>query len=170
MEILEADPRGAIMATLGERDDFESEQIRARIERNVGPALAKRMIFLPRLSRTEYARFLSAATVELDSSVYSSCLTLYDALSLGTPCVSQVGELLVQRFTATAYSDMAIENAPIARNREEYVRFAVELGTNADYRRALSQQILERRNCVFERPDAAREFERFWERAVDEVQ
>ena len=65
---------------------------------------------------------------------------------------------------------MGIENAPLAESREAYVRMATEVGTNADYRRALSQQILERRNCVFERPNAAREFERFWERAVDEVQ
>ncbi|MBQ9372951.1 MAG: tetratricopeptide repeat protein [Thermoguttaceae bacterium] len=168
--VLESDATGHIIAALGERDDVEGELIRARIERNLGATLAKRIIFRPRLSQSDYGKFLSASTAVLDSAVYSGCLTLYDALSFGVPCVSRVGELLIQRFPVSAYAAMGIENAPLAESREAYVRMATEVGTNADYRRALSQQILERRNCVFERPDAAREFERFWERAVDEVQ
>ncbi len=166
--VLVSDPSGYVMTLLGDPDDGDAERIRARIVRKLGATLAKRMIFLPRLSLRDYDKILSASTVVLDSSVYSGCLTLYDALSRGIPCVSKVGELLVQRFPVSAYAAMGVDRAPLANNCDEYVRNAVELGVNHDRRRALSQLILERNPCVFERVDAVREFEQFLERALRE--
>ncbi len=165
-EILESDPKCSIILLLRSAECVDSQKVKERIERRVGATLARRLIFLSRLGIRGYDKIFSVSTALLDSSVYSGCLTLFDALALGVPCVSQVGDLCVQRFPVGAYAAMGVEAAPLARNREEYVRLAVEVGTNPDYRRALSQQILERRDLVFERESAVREFEEFWERAV----
>ena len=168
-EILDRDPNGSILITLGERDDEVSRRIKGRITKNVGATLAKRLIFVSRQSPKIYGQLFSVATVLLDSCVYSGCVTLYDALARGVPNVSLVGELLVQRFPFAAYRTMGVESAPLARTREEYVVAAVRLGREPDYRRALVDEIIKRRALVFEREQAVAEFSDFMSQVIESV-
>lgn len=168
-EILERDPDGRILVILGERGDFISSRIKERITRIVGATLAKRILFISRQPPRRYGQLFSVATVLLDSSVYSGCVTLYDAFSRGIPCVSQVGELLVQRFPLAAYRAMGIESAPLARTQDEYVDVAVTIGREPEYRRALSETILARSEQLFERRQAVEEFDDFLTRRIEET-
>jgi len=93
-------------------------------------------------------------------------ITAYDSLSYGVPCVTQAGPLLVQRYPLSSYRAMGIEDAPVATNRDEYVRHAVRLGTDGDYYRHLVNQINERHDLVFERESVTGEFERFFEEII----
>ena len=164
--VLESDSNGYVILMLRNPECADSAKVKERITRRVGATLAKRLIFITRTAPKDYGKYYSVTSALLDSCVYSGCLTLYDAMAHGVPCVSQVGDLCVQRFPVGAYAAMGIESPPIANNREEYVRLAVEVGTNSDYRRSLSEQIIERRDEIFEREEAAREFEEFWELAT----
>jgi len=61
---------------------------------------------------------------------------------------------------------MGIEDAPTATNLDEYVRAAVRVGTDNEYRRHLSQQILERGDLIFERPSVVSQFESFFDEVM----
>ena len=163
--ILENDPDGRILLLLGETSP-QAEKFKERMRRNIGNTLIKRMIFIPSQPPQRYHQLMAAATMILDSHVYSGGITAYDALSCGTPCVTQVGPLLVQRYPFSIYKAMGIEDAPIASNREEYINAAVRVGTDRDYHNHLSREIVERGDLVFERPNAILEFESFFEKIL----
>ena len=165
--ILEADPQGRILILMGE-DTPVAEQFQQRMRRHIGPTLGRRLIFIPRQTPKRYNQLLAAATVLLDSHIYSGGITAYDSLAYGVPCVTKAGPLLVQRYPLSSYAAMAVDNAPIASNREEYVQHAVRLGTDNDYYNQLVNQIYERHELVFERESVVGEFERFFEKIITE--
>jgi len=56
----------------------------------------------------------------------------------------------------------------IAGSAEEYIRIAVRLGTDGEFRKNVSQQILDRNEQLWEDMEVVREFERFFGHAVGE--
>ena len=163
--ILENDPVGHILVLLDE-GNTQSEKFKERMRRSVGKTLFKRMVFVPKQPPQRYNQLMAAVTMLLDSHIYSGGITAYDSLAYGVPSVTQAGPLLVQRYPLSSYKAMQIEDAPIATNRDEYVRAAVRVGTDDDYRYHLSEQILERGYLVFERPEVVQQFESFFENAI----
>ena len=164
--ILENDPEGRILLLLGETSP-QAEKIKERMRRNIGNTLIKRMIFIPSQPPRRYNQLMAAATTILDSHIYSGGITAYDSMSYGVPSVTKVGPLLVQRYPYSSYRAMGIEDAPTATNRDEYVRAAVRVGTDSEYRRHLSSQILERGDLIFERPNVVSQFESFFENILE---
>ena len=73
------------------------------------------------------------------------CDVYAGALARGVPDVSLVVELPVQRFPLRAYRTMGVGSAPLARTREEYVADAVRFGRELDCRRALTDELVKRR-------------------------
>lgn len=163
--ILENDPEGHVLLFMGDAPAL-AEKFKQRMRRNLGNTLMRRMISIAKQSPRQYHRFMSAATVLLDSHVYSGGITSYDAFSYDVPCVTQTGALLVQRYPFSSYKAMGIADAPVATHRDEYVRMAVQLGTDADDRRFLSEQIRQRKHVLFERRSAVVQFETFLENVV----
>jgi len=139
------------------------------MRRNIGKTLTKHVIFIPKQPPHRYNQLMAAATMILDSHIYSGGITAYDSLSYGVPSVTKVGELLVQRYPYSSYKAMGIDDAPMATNRDEYVNAAVRVGTDNEYRRHLTEQILERGDLVFERPQVVPQFESFFENAMMKI-
>ena len=166
--ILENDPDGRILLLLGDASPT-ADRIKERMRRNIGKTLTKHIIFIPKQPPLRYNQLMAAATMILDSHIYSGGITAYDSLSYGVPSVTNVGPLLVQRYPFSSYKAMGIDDAPMATNRDEYVRAAVRVGTDADYRRQLTEQILERGDLVFERSSVVPQFESFFENAILKV-
>jgi predicted O-linked N-acetylglucosamine transferase (SPINDLY family) len=102
----------------------------------------------------------------LDSPVYTGDLTTRDAFDQGVPVVTVPGELLVQRCTSGLYRLMGIDSL-IAADAEEYATIAVRLGTEPDYRQAMSEQIVQKREPVFSPEETVRDYEQFFESVVD---
>ena len=166
--ILEQDTTGHILILLGEGNAI-ANKFKERMRKNLGNSLFKRMIFIPKQHPQRYNQLMAAVTTLLDSHVYSGGITAYDSLAYGVPCVTQTGPLLVQRYPLSSYLAMGIDDAPIATNREEYIQAAVRVGTDHDYRKYLSEQIIERGDLVFERPNVVHEFELFFEKTISQM-
>jgi predicted O-linked N-acetylglucosamine transferase (SPINDLY family) len=60
---------------------------------------------------------------------------------------------------------MGIESLT-ATNAEDYAAIAVRLGTEPDYRRAMSDQIVQNSGLIFSPEDTLRDYERFFESIV----
>ena len=157
-------PNGTILLLLGNLSET-AEKIKNRLKRNLGDLLFSRVIFLPFQTVPFYYKYLSVSTMVLDSPIYSGELTCYDALSSGIPCVTQTGNLLIQRYSTAHYRKMEIEGLATT-NREDYVRQAVKLATNNDYRHEVCNQIHERFDILLEDEAVVTEYENFLEYAV----
>ncbi|MCL2120056.1 MAG: radical SAM protein [Planctomycetaceae bacterium] len=144
-----------------------TEQIVRRIERHLGSELFQRVIVLPNQHVRQYYQYLSVTTVVLNSPVYSGEITAVDAFLYDVPLVTQTGNFLFQRYTSAFYDDFRIVG-PACTTKDEYILQAVKLGTDAEYRRLISQKISENRSRFFENGHVIREWERFFEKASRE--
>jgi predicted O-linked N-acetylglucosamine transferase (SPINDLY family) len=165
-EILEKDSKGHLLLLIGDSPTL-AEKFKNRMKRNIGSSLFKRMIFMPKQTPYCYNRLIAVSTMILDSPVYSGGLTAYDAFSFGVPCVTQTGPLLVQRYPTACYKAMGIKEA-VTTCREDYVRTAVQLGTDRDYRQYFSDQIKERSCVLFDQSGVIQQFETFFESIISE--
>lgn len=66
------------------------------------------------------------------------------------------------------YRKMGIADC-IADNAEAYVKIAVRLGTEPEFRRSVREQILTRNTVLYENMDVIREFERFFEFVLSRI-
>lgn len=164
-EILHRDTSGHLLLLLG-RSSRWNTRLMKRMENALGPELAKRVRFLPRQGYRDYYRYLSAATLVLHSPVFSGEITAVDGFLYGIPYVTQSGDFLVQRYSTAFYEEFGIEGLSVTK-MEEYVAQALRLGTDAEYRRSISRQILEKSKPFFENQNTVRQWERFFTEAVE---
>src|SRR4051812_39036092 len=150
--ILERDAKAQILL-LGAAPSWE-RQLRARFSRSLGENAA-RVRFTPPASHAEFLGHIAAADVIIDPFHFGGCNTSCEALALGVPVVTLPSFQLPGRFTLGLYREMGIESC-IARSEQDFVDLAVRLATEPDHRRAVSAQILDRSQVLFERPEAGR--------------
>lgn len=164
-EILEADPRGFVVLLAGP-DGRLAEKLRRRMEGNLG-VVFRRVYFRSAMPVAEYYRLLRLATVVLDTPVYASCLTAYDAFSMGVPVLTQPGPLAVQCYAAGLYRRMGMEDELVVWDGDEYVAKAVRIGTEPEYREHLVRWIGQRAEAVFDDQRVIGQYERFFESAME---
>src|SRR5262249_20628154 len=119
----------------------------------------------PRLAPDDFLHLLAQADVVLDTTPFGGGNTSYEAFALGTPIVTLDGQFLRGRITAACYRQMGLEGA-IAATEADYVRQALELGTDPASRAGLCRQILDRKHLLFDDGEAVEELERFLRDAV----
>ena len=162
--LLERDTTGHVVLFLGKPSPL-TEMFVARMRKNLGETNFKRTLIRPQQTVRDYYRYLSVATVLLQSPIYSGEITAVDGFLYGVPSVSLTGELLPQRYVTAFYKEFEIDG-PAASCQEEYVAQAVKLGTDPEYRQQISEKILAQRNTFFENKKTIHEWERFLLEAV----
>jgi Predicted O-linked N-acetylglucosamine transferase, SPINDLY family len=164
-QILERDTKGHLLLLLGEPSPL-TKRFQDRMRKNIGEKIYQRILFLENQPPVQYYRYLANATTVLDSPIYACGISGFDALSFGVPCVTQTGELLVHRYTSVLYDEMSIPELKTS-SKEEYVEQAVKLGADEEYRKNISQRILDNNHRVFEDENVPREWERFMQQTVE---
>ena len=163
--ILEHDGGGKLVLKVNELESTATEKLKNRLTKNLGNHLMKRVLWMGHLSYRNYRRLFSTATVVLDSPVYTGGYTAYDAFSLGVPIVTLQGKIGVQTFTSGFYRKLGMPEM-VNRSLESYVKMALRLGKDADYRESISKEILSRCDVLYHDSSVVDEFERFFENAV----
>jgi len=158
-EVLRGDPGGRVVLIEGETAMWR-ELLHARL-RAACPDVAERVIFLPRQSGTDFSHLIEACDVMLDTLHFNGMNTSLEAFAVGTPVVTLPTALQRGRHTAGMYIKMGLDDC-VAKDRDDYVRIALALGTEEDKRRQTKQEILQRNHVLFEDLRAVREFERFF--------
>ena len=95
----------------------------------------------------------------LDTTHFCGFNTTLEAFAAGTPVVTLPGEFMRSRHTAAFYKKMGIEDCTAA-STDEYVDIALRLGTDADYRKSVSDKIVAASDVIWEEDAVVREFER----------
>ena len=155
-EILEADSLGNIVLLNGGKENY-SNLLRQRFQQTISEVI-DRIIILPRLSEADFLNLVLQADVMLDPIYFGGGNTTYEALGLGTPVVTLPGNHLRSRISYACYRQMEFLDC-IAETTEEYINLALKLGTNPDYRQAISQKILAKNYKLFQNQDAMQEME-----------
>ncbi len=105
-------------------------------------------IFLPQLTAKLFAGTTALADVFLDSMGWSGCNSSLEAITHNIPIVTLPGELMRGRHTLAILKMMDIEET-IAANKEDYIKIAVRLGQDTQYRQQISQKIAENKYKLY---------------------
>jgi predicted O-linked N-acetylglucosamine transferase (SPINDLY family) len=162
-EILRADPAARLVFVHG-RSRHWSRLLQARFERAF-PDAAERVLFLPRQSGADFSSLIAAADVILDTPHFNGMNTSLEAFAFGKPVVTMPTALQRGRHTTGMYRKMGLDDC-VARSSDEYVRIALRLGKDADYRRQVCGEISRRNDALFEDRRVVEEFERFFAEVV----
>jgi predicted O-linked N-acetylglucosamine transferase (SPINDLY family) len=157
-EILRRDPQGELVLIAGRQPQWTA-LLRARFERTLGDAAA-RVRFLQAQPNPEFLHLCALADVMLDTIHFGGGNTSYEALAVGTPIVTLPGAYLRNRITLALYRKMGMLDC-VVHSPPEYVELALRIGTDREYRAALSRKIHESGRILFEDPAEVRELERF---------
>ncbi|MEH1830605.1 MAG: hypothetical protein V7L29_00575 [Nostoc sp.] len=95
-----------------------------------------------------FAGMTAIADVFLDSIGWSGCNSTLEAIAYNIPIVTLPGDLMRGRHTLAILKMMGIEET-IAVTKDEYVKIAVRLGQDAQYRQHISQQVSENKYKLY---------------------
>jgi predicted O-linked N-acetylglucosamine transferase (SPINDLY family) len=165
-ELLRSDPAGLLLLVADEQPTI-TEQLLLRL-RGAMPDVAGRIRVLPRLERSDYLNLIAVADVVLDTLHYGGgANTVYDALAAGTPLVTLPGAHHRGRWAKAALARLELPDL-VTASTAEYVRQALHVARDADYRRCLREQIQERSSVLFEDKNAVTEHAEFFLRVIEE--
>jgi len=105
-------------------------------------------IFLSSLEPQKFAGVTAIADIFLDSIGWSGCNSTLETIPYNIPIVALPGELMRGRHTTAILQMMGIAEM-IAASKEDYVKIAVRLAQDAEYRRHISQQIADNKHKLY---------------------
>ena len=129
--------------------------------RNTMPDVVNRICVLRYPGAQEYLNLLSLCDVMLDTYHYGGGSTSLQGLAFGTPIVTMPGSYQRGRHTYGYYAKMGYMEC-VATTPEEYIRLAVRLGTDKDYREKIRQEILMTSNVLYEDSRVVQELAEFF--------
>jgi predicted O-linked N-acetylglucosamine transferase (SPINDLY family) len=107
------------------------------------------VVFAPWMPKAGFHALLRRADVFLDTIGFSGFNTVMQAVECGLPVVTRRGRFLRGRLGSAILSRMGIEEL-VAATDEDYVRLAVRLAGDAEYRQRLRDAIAARREVLFD--------------------
>lgn len=173
MRILRAVPNSYLLIKgLGEKEI--TERFFAQIAQEEGIEI-ERLRFLERdQTEFEHRANLTIADVILDTYPYNGATTTLEALWVGIPIVTRVGEQFAARNSYTFMINAGITEG-IARNEEEYIEWGIKLGTDENLRREISWKLHQSRqnSPLWDGKQFAREMEKayqqMWETYIKNI-
>ncbi len=159
-DILRQDPAGLLVLIEG-RCPYWNELLTARFRRTM-PDVCDRVRFLPKQSRPDYLRLLSACDVMLDPIHFGGGNTSYESFAVGTPLVTLPSAFLRGRLTYAMYCQMGWQDL-VAHDGADYVRLAVRLGTDPNFGAAMRRRIEETAGVLFGDVAVVRDLEQAFE-------
>ncbi|MCA9211998.1 MAG: tetratricopeptide repeat protein [Planctomycetales bacterium] len=125
------------------------------------PDVANRIQFIPRQSHQELLGLLQCCDVMLDTHHFGGGATTYEALAMGIPIVTLPAAYMRGRVTYGCYRKMGVMDC-VASTSDDYVQRAVRLGTDRDYREAVSSKILSASDVLYDDTAAVDELREFF--------
>jgi predicted O-linked N-acetylglucosamine transferase (SPINDLY family) len=165
--LLARDARARIVM-IAARHAAWNERLRRRFERAAGDA-ARRIVFIPAVSLSDYLALLRDADALLDTFHFGGGSSSYEALAMGAPVVTLPGATMRARITAAWYGVMG-QSRWIARSPEHFVDLAIELAGDTARRGEWRGEVRAGAAKILENDAVVRELEAFVEKAVAEPQ
>ncbi len=150
----------------------QASEADAQFKRRIADAFAARglsaerhCVFLPRLTKGQFLGAIANADVVLDSLEWSGCNSTLESLGARLPVVTHRGRFMRGRHTSAILEMMGVTET-IAEDVDEYVALASRLGTDADWREAMSRAVAANKAKLYRDQSTIDALERFIEEAV----
>ncbi len=151
LRVLEGDENGVLIFFSGQHDVSSNAYI-SRLSGLFdarGMEKAGRVKILPKIDHENYLRVNMLCDVMLDTLYWSGGNTSLDALACGLPIVTLPGQFMRGRQSYGMLMAMGIPEM-VARDENDFVRIALLLGKNPDYRKEISARIRNANGQMFE--------------------
>lgn len=123
---------------------FKGPDFTSRIQHWIRSFLGDAAVFLPQSMHLEHLLALRQIDVMLDPFPQNGCVTCIEALSMGVPSITLIGETMVQRAAASILTAVGLPEC-IAKTPDEYIEKVSHLVTDGrDALRQLRQNMRER--------------------------
>ena len=133
------------------------------------PKTLKNTIFLNKMPQEDYLCLLDTVDILLDPIYFGSGNTFYEAMAVGAPLVTMPGNYMRGRAVAGGYKQMKLQNAPVARNIQEYIDLTIKLAKTPELRMQLKEGIkTSALQYLFDDQEAANEIIEFFKAAIEE--
>jgi predicted O-linked N-acetylglucosamine transferase (SPINDLY family) len=132
---------GSVLWLLEDNASVANNLRREAVRRNVQ---AERLIFARRVPMPEHLARLRAADLFIDTVPYNAHTTASEALWVGLPVVTCLGETFAGRVAASLLQAMGLPEL-IAANRDQFVELVVELATDAQRLAEIRQKLADHR-------------------------
>jgi predicted O-linked N-acetylglucosamine transferase (SPINDLY family) len=101
---------------------------------------AERLVFATRSPVEEYLSWIRQADLFLDTLPFNAGATASDALRVGVPLVTLIGNAIAGRYAASLLKTLDLEEL-ITHSADEYENLAVELATDRDRLRRIREKL-----------------------------
>jgi len=91
---------------------------------------------------------MNISDVILDPYPFGGCNSSLESFSLNKVIVTQESNMINGRFTSGFYKKMNMSNM-ITYNKEDYIKLAIKLGYNSEYRKSIEDKIKEKQSILF---------------------
>lgn len=155
--ILRADPAGRIGVIADEQPRI-TDALMTRL-RGAMPDVTDRLVVIGRLEREDYLGLVAAADAVLDTPHYGGgANTVYDAAAASAPLVTRPGAYHRGRWAAAVNARLGVPELN-AESADDFVRQAVRLATDPEWRRQIVGQIVANAPGLFADTNPVRELE-----------
>lgn len=164
MRILAAVP-DSVLFLVGGNALAERNLRREAASRGIAP---QRLVFGARVAPAEYLARYRAADLFLDTAPYNAGTTASDALWVGLPVITCIGESFAARVAASVLTAAGLPEL-ITRDRPQYERLAIELATQPERLAAVRRKLAHvRPTCaLFDTPRMTRSLEELYTRMYE---
>lgn len=162
-KILASDRQACVIFT-GSKSEKLEHKLRERLFQNIDNT--DRIKILPPMVHDEFLRLMGAAEAIIDVPQFSGGNTTLECFAMLAPVVTLPGEYMRGRVTAGYYREMQMTDL-IAENEDEYVKLAVKLANDSDFRNMMREKLKRSWPLVFENQKAIEQFAGFLESAVE---
>jgi predicted O-linked N-acetylglucosamine transferase (SPINDLY family) len=164
MRILAAVPDSVLFLVAGNAL-AERNLRREAASRGISP---QRLVFGARVAPAEYLARYRAADLFLDTSPYNAGTTASDALWVGLPVLTCIGESFATRVAASVLTAAGLPEL-ITHERSQYERLAIELATEPGRLGALRRKLADARSgcALFDTPTMTRNLEELYTRMYE---
>ncbi|MBK7042415.1 MAG: hypothetical protein IPH50_01045 [Rhodanobacteraceae bacterium] len=129
----------------------DAARFRARLSTAVGKSAAKRLHFLPEITRAEFLETIAACDLMIDTLGWSGGNSALDALRVGLPIVTCQGEFMRGRQCATMLRLLGIEGA-LAESPEDLAELALQRIGDGDFRAEFRDRVDRGLNDLVDNP------------------
>jgi len=118
------------------------------MERFENKNITHKFKFFPFLSHFDYLNLINISDIILDPYPFGGCNSSLECFSLNKVIVTQPSNIINGRFTSGFYKKMGLEKF-ICNNKEDYIKFAIELSKNKNYLFKLQEKIKNKKDILF---------------------
>lgn len=168
--VLAGDPHG-VLVLFEDRHPAITARFLARLDAALaahGLDAATRRVVLPYLSHDDYLRVNRLCDLMLDSLYWSGGNTALDALACGLPLATLPGDFMRGRQSMAMLRLCGLDEL-VAADVDDYVRVALRLGRDREWRAAVRDRLAQKVEAVFGRDDPVKSLEAFLGEAIHEV-